>query len=38
MKYYSATGKREILPFVTTWVDLKGIMPGEISQRQTNAV
>ena len=24
----------EILPFVTTWMDLKGIMPSEISQRK----
>ena len=26
--------KNEILPFVTTWMDLEGFMLGEISQRQ----
>ena len=25
MKYYSATKTNKILPFVTTWIDLKGI-------------
>ena len=29
---------KEILPFVTTWMDLEGIMFSEISQRNTNAV
>ena len=32
MEYYSAMRKNEILPFATTWVDLKGIMLSEISQ------
>ena len=27
-----AIKKNEILPFVTTWTDLKGILPTEISQ------
>ena len=31
-KFYSAIKKNEILPFVTTWMDLEGIMLGEISQ------
>ena len=30
--YYSAIKKNEILPFVTTWKELKDIMPSEISQ------
>ena len=34
MEYYSAIKKNEILPFATTWVDLEGIMLGEISQTE----
>ena len=34
MEYYSATKKNEILPFATTWMDLKGIMLSKISQRE----
>ena len=34
MEYYSAIMKNEILPFVTTWMDLEGIMISEISQTQ----
>ena len=26
LEYYSAIKKNEILPFVTTWIDQKGIM------------
>ena len=37
MEYYSATNKNEIVPFVTTWIDLEGIMLSEISPRKTNA-
>ena len=33
MEYYSAMRKKETLPFVTTWMDLEGIMLSEISQR-----
>ena len=29
--------KNEILPFATRWMDLKGILFNEISQRKTNA-
>ena len=34
MEYYSAIKKNEILPFVTTWIDLEGIMLTEISQTE----
>ena len=37
MEYYSAI-KNEILPFVTTWMDLESIMLSEISQRKTNTI
>ena len=29
--------KKEILPFATTWKELKGIMLSKISQRKTNS-
>ena len=32
MEYYSAIKKKEMLPFVTPWMDLKSIMLSEISQ------
>ena len=32
IKYYSAVKKKEILPFVATWMDLEDIMLSEISQ------
>ena len=38
MEYYSAIKKNEILPFVTKWMDLEGILLSEISQRNTNAI
>ena len=38
MEYYSAIKKSEILPFAATWMDLEGIMLGEVSQRKTNGV
>ena len=28
--------EKEILPFITTWMDLEGIMLSEISQGKTN--
>ena len=31
LKYYSAISKDEILPFVTTWMDLENIILSEIS-------
>ena len=33
-EYYSAIKKNEILPFATTLMDLEGIMPSEISQKE----
>ena len=30
--------KNEILPFATTWMELKGIMLSEISQRKTKII
>ena len=38
MGYYLAMRKKEILPFVTTSMDLECIKPSEISQRMTNAI
>ena len=32
MEYDSAIKKKEILPFVTIWMDIKGIMLSDISQ------
>ena len=37
-RYYSTIKKNEILLFVTTWMDLEGVVLNEISQRQTNTV
>ena len=34
MEYYSAIKNNEILPFVTTWMDLEGITLTEISQTE----
>ena len=34
MEYYSAIKKSEILPFVTTWMDLENIILSEISQTE----
>ena len=38
MEYYSAIEKNEILPFATTWMELEGIIPSEISQRKTKII
>ena len=32
MEYYSTMREKDILPFVTTWMDLKGTALSEISQ------
>ena len=34
IEYYSGIKKNEILPFVTTWMGVEGIMPSEISQTE----
>ena len=34
MEYHSAIRNDEIQPFVTTWMDIEGIMQSEISQRE----
>ena len=31
-EYYSAIGRKQILPFATTWMEPEGIMLSEISQ------
>lgn len=35
---YSAIRKKAILPFKTTWMDLKSIMPNEISQTEKKQI
>ena len=37
MEYYLVI-KNEILPFATTWIDLKGIMLSEINQKKEDTV
>ena len=32
MEYYSAERKKELLPFMTTWMELESIMLSEVSQ------
>ena len=34
VEYYSAVIKKKLLPFVTTWMDLEGIMLNKISQSE----
>ena len=34
MEYFSAIKRKEILPFATTWMNLKSIMLSEISQTE----
>ena len=34
MEYYSAIRRKQILPFATTWMELKDIMLSEISQAE----
>ena len=38
LEYYSAIKMIEILPFVTTWLDLESSMLSEIRQRKTNTL
>ena len=34
MEYHPAMRKKEILPFVTTWMSLESVMQSEISQTE----
>ena len=34
VEYYSATRKKEILSFMSTWMNLEGIMLSEINQTE----
>ena len=34
MKHYAAIKRDEIVPFVTTWIDLESIMLSEIAQTE----
>ena len=38
MEYYSATIKKDLLSFATTWMNLEGIMESKINQRKTNTI
>ena len=38
MNYYSATRKKEILPYATTWMNHEGTMLSEISQKDMMAL
>ena len=35
-KEYDSATENEVWPSATTWMDLKGVMLSEISQRKTN--
>ena len=37
IEYHTAI-KKEILPFVRTWMDLEGVIPSEINPRKTNVI
>lgn len=34
MEYYLGTKKNEILPFMTTWMELEGIMISEVNETE----
>ena len=36
MEYYSAVTKKEVMPFVVTWMDLEIIILSEVSQAENN--
>lgn len=38
MEYYSAIKKKEILPFVITWMPLECIMLEKVGQRKRNTI
>lgn len=37
-KHYSVMGMKEILPFVTMWMKLKGTLLNEVRQVETNTI
>ena len=38
IEYYSAIKKHDILLFMTTWIDLEGIMLSKFRQRKINTI
>ena len=38
MEYYLAIKKNELLPFVTTWIDITDIVLSDISQMQRDTI
>ena len=38
IEYYSAIKKNEIMPLAATWMDLKIVISGEVSQTKTNVM
>ena len=38
MQYYSAVKKDEIMPFVTTWMNLEITIQSEVNQRQISHI
>ena len=36
MEYYSAVTKKEVMPFVVTWMDLEMIILSEVRQAENN--
>ena len=38
IEYYSAIKKNEIMPLAATWMDLKIVISGELSQTKTNVM
>ena len=38
MEYYPAMRKNELLPSLTTWMNLEGIMLNEANQTKTNTI
>ena len=36
MEYYSATKRKEIVPFAEIWIDLEIVIQSEVSQKEKN--
>ena len=36
IEYYSAIKKNEIMPFVTTWIQLEIVIQSEVGQKEKN--